>query len=153
MSSYFDEKGLADPDRQERRARPSEDNPDVSVFFGSSPRQSQAGSLREHPELIDQIYALAGRFGMLRDLVTGSDSQQTFLNNLITQLLEEAGDRINVSSKGPPPASKAFIESLPDVPKTQITSDDSCIVCAENFSESNKSVTHLPSQHVSQLPI
>ncbi|CAG8482704.1 2952_t:CDS:2 [Paraglomus brasilianum] len=148
MSSYFDEKGLADPDRQERRTRPSEDNPDVSVFFGSSPRQSQAGSSRELPELIDQIYALAGRFGMLRDLVTGSDSQQTFLNNLITQLLEEAGD----SSKGPPPASKAFIESLPDVPKAQITPDDSCIVCAENFSESNKSVTRLPSQHMSQLP-
>ncbi|CAH1766013.1 14263_t:CDS:2, partial [Entrophospora sp. SA101] len=57
----------------------------------------------------------------LRDQGAGDNTHQEFLDNLISQLTEEA----NASAKGPPPASKSFINKLPIVPKSDINSVDS----------------------------
>jgi hypothetical protein len=41
----------------------------------------------------------------------GNVAQEEFLDNLVSQLLEESQNDI----KGPPPASKRFINALPNV--------------------------------------
>jgi hypothetical protein len=43
----------------------------------------------------------------------GDENQEQFLDNLVSQLLEESQS----NAKGPPPASTRFIESLPKVKK------------------------------------
>jgi hypothetical protein len=45
--------------------------------------------------------------------VGGDENQEQFLDNLVSQLLEESQS----NAKGPPPASARFIESLPKVKK------------------------------------
>nr|CAG8585219.1 15232_t:CDS:2 [Entrophospora candida] len=74
----------------------------------------------------------------------GDNTHQEFLDNLISQLTEEA----NASAKGPPPASKSFINKLPIVPKSDINSDETCIICADKFhGGGDKLVTSLPCKH------
>jgi hypothetical protein len=41
----------------------------------------------------------------------GDTDQEQFLDNLVSQLLEESQS----NAKGPPPASKRFIDTLPNV--------------------------------------
>jgi hypothetical protein len=41
----------------------------------------------------------------------GDSDQEQFLDNLVSQLLEESQS----NAKGPPPASKRFIDTLPNI--------------------------------------
>jgi hypothetical protein len=52
-------------------------------------------------------------FGQFREqMQAGGDAdQEQFLDNLVSQLLEESQS----NAKGPPPASKRFIDTLPAV--------------------------------------
>lgn len=58
------------------------------------------------------MFFLGSMFTGIRQNVEQEDAnQQQFLDNLISQLLDEA----QTNAKGPPPASERFIESLPRV--------------------------------------
>ncbi|CAB4386312.1 unnamed protein product [Rhizophagus irregularis] len=141
MASYFDEKGLPDPSATKKKS--SNHNPDVSHFIGASSSSSGIGT---NEAITEQFFHLANSFSILRDQIPNNNSNhQQFLDNLVTQLLEEA----NASAKGPPPASKNFIKNLPKVSKSEIKSDDTCIICAENFSANEKvNITKMPCNHM-----
>ncbi|RIA96424.1 hypothetical protein C1645_673404, partial [Glomus cerebriforme] len=140
ITLYADEKGLPDPSLTKKKN--TNHNPDVSHFFGVSSSSSGIGTNEANTE---QFFHLANLLNTLRGQIPDNNgNQQQFLDNLVTQLLEEA----NASAKGPPPASKNFIKNLPKVPKSEITSDDTCIICAEKFSANEKAnITKLPCNH------
>ncbi|CAI2170959.1 6956_t:CDS:2 [Funneliformis geosporum] len=104
MASYFDEKGIPDPSSTKKK---SNHNPDVSHFFNDGSSSSSTTGTNE--AITEQFLHLA------KDQTPDNNNHQQFLDNLVTQLLEEA----NSSAKGPPPASKNFIKNLPK--KTNIT--------------------------------
>ncbi|CAG8471222.1 4115_t:CDS:2 [Acaulospora morrowiae] len=114
----LDEKGIPDPTFKKKPQSSSANNPDVSHFFRDSDEASR--NTEEHYDNYEQYFSLANLFGSLRDRQTssGAGTNQEFLDNLISQLLEEA----NANAKGPPPASKKFIQNLPIVPKSEIKS-------------------------------
>ncbi|CAG8476154.1 9290_t:CDS:2 [Funneliformis mosseae] len=135
MASYFDEKGISDPSLTKKK---SNHNPDVSHFFNDGSSSSSATGTNE--AITEQFLHLA------KDQTPdNNNNHQQFLDNLVTQLLEEA----NSSAKGPPPASKSFIKNLPRVTKSEIKPDDTCIICAEHFLSNEKTnVTKLPCSHM-----
>ncbi|KAF9391954.1 hypothetical protein CPB97_004823 [Podila verticillata] len=154
MASYFDDHSLEDPFKA-RKPSPNNRslNPDLSHFmpreetdeerYGSPSPSSMAGL----PGASD-FRRLAQLFGTFREREEplGDEEHQQFLDNLITQLMDEAG----ASGKGgPPPASKSFIRDLPFVPLKDVKRDDACIICNENFqeSESKAGITKLPCKH------
>ncbi|KAJ3091586.1 hypothetical protein HK102_014187 [Quaeritorhiza haematococci] len=61
--------------------------------------------------------ALVNFFGNIRDRpsLLNNDLQQTILDQIMTQLLDEA----NARAKGPPPAAKSFIENLKTISITR----------------------------------
>ncbi|CAG8681959.1 12344_t:CDS:2 [Cetraspora pellucida] len=125
--SNADEKGLPDPTFQKKSTSSNNNNlnPDVTNFFGTSSSGSSNNLGDESAyDTLEEYINLANLFGTLRDRSNSrtNDSNQEFLDNLISQLLEEA----NASSRGPPPASKKFIQSLPIVKKSEIKSE--CIL-------------------------
>ncbi|CAG8690641.1 1320_t:CDS:2, partial [Dentiscutata erythropus] len=155
MASYFDEKGLPDPTFKKKSTSSNNNNlnPDVSNFFGTSSGTNSGSSNNlgdeNAYETLEEYFNLANLFGTLRDRTNSraNEGNQEFLDNLISQLLEEA----NASSKGPPPASKLFIQNLPIVNKSEIKSDDTCPICAEKFLSNttpNNSVTRMPCKHM-----
>lgn len=64
---------------------------------------------RKNPET-DYEHSLFNHFRQQMQ-AQGNVDQEQFLDNLVTQLLEESQQQI----KGPPPASNRFIQMLPDV--------------------------------------
>ncbi|KAF9352186.1 hypothetical protein BGX34_000132 [Mortierella sp. NVP85] len=83
----------------------------------------------------------------VREEPLGDYEHQEFLDNLITQLMDEAG----ASGKhGPPPASKSFIRDLPIVLISDVKRDEACIICNENLqeNESKAGITKLPCKHI-----
>ncbi|KAI9102569.1 hypothetical protein DFS34DRAFT_565285, partial [Phlyctochytrium arcticum] len=92
-------------------------------------------------------------FGSIRDRpdMQQNETQQGVLDNLISQLLEEA----NASAKGKPPASKSFVANLPSIEITSATADPTCSICVESLIEKDvkgsipvKSLAkQLPCQH------
>ncbi|CAG8656327.1 2298_t:CDS:2, partial [Racocetra fulgida] len=92
MSSYF---GLPDPTFQKKSTSPNNNNlnPDVSNFFGTSSSGSSNNLGDESAyDTLEEYINLANLFGTLRDRSNSraNDSNQEFLDNLISQLLEEA---------------------------------------------------------------
>ncbi|KAI8586757.1 hypothetical protein BDZ88DRAFT_399427 [Geranomyces variabilis] len=94
---------------------------------------------------MDSFLAIASLFGSIRDrpALADNSSQVEFLDNLISQLLEEA----NAEGKGAsPPASKTFLASL-----TLANAGDnhaSCAVCVDGFTSDNNLSTTLPCDHM-----
>ncbi|KAG0044621.1 hypothetical protein BGZ83_010163 [Gryganskiella cystojenkinii] len=157
MSSYFYEHGIDDPYKARRINNNSNANnnrsfnPDLSHFMPREDDDEEATSFQSGaasmPEAGD-FRRLAQMFGAFRqrEEPLGDEEHQVFLDNLITQLMDEAG----ASGKhGPPPASKSFIRELPLVPLKDLKHDDACIICNENFqeSESKAGITKLPCKH------
>ncbi|CAG8620269.1 11002_t:CDS:2, partial [Gigaspora margarita] len=98
MASYFDEKGLPDPTFKKKSTSTNNNlNPDVSNFFGTSSGTSNSSSSNNLGdestyETLEEYFNLANLFGTLRDRTNNraNDGNQEFLDNLISQLLEEA---------------------------------------------------------------
>lgn len=94
----------------------------------------------------------------------GDADQEQFLDNLVSQLLEESQS----NAKGPPPASKRFIDALPSVKQSTLDrykihapglsepltdslsfvyawiSEETCIICKDNLKSSEGTVTRMP---------
>ncbi|KAI8824575.1 uncharacterized protein EV422DRAFT_325906 [Fimicolochytrium jonesii] len=146
MTSYFQDHNLPDPSR--RRPAPSSTNGNSSNnhidAFMSDSRDNN-----EQMEQMEQMLAVASLFGTLRDR-HDDERQQTLLDGLISQLLDEA----NASAKGPPPASKEFIRKMPVVDMTSATglkdSEKTCSICVEKFT--SDSTTEPPPSTTSTTP-
>ncbi|KAJ1951107.1 hypothetical protein FBU59_000354 [Linderina macrospora] len=89
----------------------------------------------------DRYLNLARMYGDFRDSDEGGSEHQQFLDNIITQLMEEA----SATATGPPPASREFIRRLP-VLKASDTDDQSCTICNDEFAE-DRDLTRLPCKH------
>ncbi|KAF9417827.1 hypothetical protein BGZ94_009858 [Podila epigama] len=159
MTSYFDDHSLQDPFRA-RKSGPNNNNnnrsldPDLSHFMPREEDLDEArtgsgssSSMTGIPSPSD-FRRLAQMFGAFREREEplGDEEHQQFLDNLITQLMDEAG----ASGKGgPPPASQSFIRELPFVALNNVKRDEACIICNENFqeNESKAGITQLPCKH------
>ncbi|KAF9438560.1 hypothetical protein BGZ76_006942 [Entomortierella beljakovae] len=150
MASYFDDHSLEDPYRSRKPTNNNRSfNPDLSNFM---PREDEddtpsTSQMRTGPGAGDfrRLAEVLGGF-RVREEPLGDEEHQQFLDNLITELMNEAG----ASGKhGPPPASKSFIRDLPFVPLKDVKRDEACIVCNENFqeNESKAGITKLPCKH------
>ncbi|KAI8081693.1 uncharacterized protein BX664DRAFT_341045 [Halteromyces radiatus] len=73
----------------------------------------------------------------------GDVNQEQFLDNLVSQLLEESQSQ----GKGPPPASHRFMISLPTIAKKSLSSEETCIICKEILQSSQDKVTKMPCGH------
>ncbi|KAG0264359.1 hypothetical protein BG011_006965 [Mortierella polycephala] len=122
MASYFDDHSLEDPlkARGSSRNQGRSLNPDLSHFM---PREDDDDDYRSDLRSTSTASGPgAGDFRRLAEMLggfrareepLGDEAHQEFLDNLITQLMDEAG----ASGKhGPPSASKSFIRDLPFVP-------------------------------------
>ncbi|KAI9206110.1 uncharacterized protein BJ171DRAFT_498745 [Polychytrium aggregatum] len=91
-----------------------------------------------------QFFHVANMFGSIRSRIHHEEhpEQQAILDNLITQLLDEA----NSSGKGKPPASARFIETLASVKSSDLPKDASCSVCVEPFNDT-ETTNRLPCRH------
>ncbi|RUS18010.1 hypothetical protein BC937DRAFT_89232 [Endogone sp. FLAS-F59071] len=119
-------------------------NIDVSQFMAPSDSLAQGAAQGSFDSIgADQFLRVANLFGGFREQASGDYVQQEFLDNLISQLLEES----NASAKGPPPASKRFILTLPSVPKSAVGLDDSCTICKDVFHTSGSQITKMPCGH------
>ncbi|KAL1915090.1 uncharacterized protein VTP21DRAFT_7571 [Calcarisporiella thermophila] len=140
MASYFDDFNIKQQTKK-KNSPASTLNPDLSEFmsFGSS-NAFASGSLDEEGR---RFLSVANMFSSFRQQLQ-DENQQQFLDDLITQLLEES----TATSKGPPPTSKSFIRQLPTVPMDKVDREASCAICTENF-HANKGtrVTRLPCEH------
>ncbi|KAG0196946.1 hypothetical protein BGX28_009531 [Mortierella sp. GBA30] len=152
MASYYDDHSLDDPfkTRRPNRNQGSSFNPDLTHFMPREDDDTEQSS--RSPPTTDpganhfrRLAEMLGAF-RVREEPLGDEAHQEFLDNLITQLMDEAG----ASGKhGPPPASKSFIRDLPFVPLKDVKRDDACIICNENFqeNESKAGITYLPCKH------
>ncbi|KAF9198206.1 hypothetical protein BGZ49_001051 [Haplosporangium sp. Z 27] len=153
MTSYFDDHSLEDPHKARKPNNQGRSlNPDLSHFMPREETEEEYSSSRSTltsgPGSND-FRRLAEMLGAFREREEplGDEAHQQFLDNLITQLMDEAG----ASGKhGPPPASKSFIRELPFVPLKDVKRDEACIICNENLqeNESKAGITKLPCKHV-----
>ncbi|KAG0357771.1 hypothetical protein BC939DRAFT_447773 [Gamsiella multidivaricata] len=160
MASYFDDHSLEDPYKAQRANNNNQGrslNPDLSHFMPReddvddyngrhSASRSTTGASGPGATDFHRLAEMLGAF-RVREEPLGDEVHQEFLDNLITQLMDEAG----ASGKhGPPPASKSFIRDLPFVPQTDVKRDEACIICNENLheNESNAEITKLPCKHL-----
>ncbi|KAG0282565.1 hypothetical protein BGZ96_000347 [Linnemannia gamsii] len=157
MASYYDDHSLEDPYKARKKTNNpyggSSFNPDLSHFMPREETESTSSSPSSRSPsasepAVGDFRRLAQMFGVFREREEplGDEAHQEFLDNLITQLMDEAG----ASGKhGPPPASKSFIRDLPFVPQKDLKRDEACIICNENFqeNESKAGVTKLPCKH------
>ncbi|TPX69846.1 hypothetical protein SpCBS45565_g02236 [Spizellomyces sp. 'palustris'] len=146
--SYFQDHNLSEPGKS-RRPGGSALNPNIDDFITDEPRTSTfADEMRE----AENMLAVASLFGSIRDrpYLADNEAQQTLLDNLISQLLEEA----NASAKGKPPASKKFIHNLPTVEIRNEKIDATCSVCVESFFSHHTSLGTAPTSKAiaKQLP-
>ncbi|KAG0303101.1 hypothetical protein BGZ98_006994 [Dissophora globulifera] len=165
MASYYDDHSLEDPVRSRKSnsrqgaAGFSSLNPDLSHFMpredldddDNNTNATSTSSFQSGPGGVPaagDFRRLAQMFGgfRVREESLGDEAHQEFLDNLISQLMDEAG----ASGKhGPPPAAKSFIRDLPFVPQSDVKRDEACIICNENFqeNESKAGITKLPCKH------
>ncbi|KAL2912953.1 hypothetical protein HK105_207519 [Polyrhizophydium stewartii] len=155
MDAYMIEHGIA-PTRG-RRTPPSGAgsssalNPDIADFMGTS--RTAAEHLAQTQRQMQQMMAAASMYAALRErhagasaagvgAAAGGEAEQRVLDNLITQLMEEA----NASGKGTPPASKAFVAGLERV--TAVAKDSTCHVCLEACEPARDTIHRLPCTHL-----
>ncbi|KAF9978216.1 THO complex subunit 2, partial [Mortierella antarctica] len=154
MASYYDDHSLEDPfkARAAKRNNGTSFNPDLSHFMPREDDESNQDQSARSPSAsgpgANDFRRLADMLGAfrVREEPLGDEEHQEFLDNLITQLMDEAG----ASGKhGPPPASKSFIRDLPYVPHKDVKRDEACIICNENLqeNETKAGITSLPCKH------
>ncbi|KAI9282571.1 hypothetical protein BY458DRAFT_496659 [Sporodiniella umbellata] len=135
MASYFDELGITSS--KTKRAL------DVDLDTFMNPNSALAFS-DQSGSSVEQLLQTANFFNQFRVQMQaeGNEDQEQFLDNLVSQLLEESQNDI----KGPPPASKRFINTLP---ATQALDDnDACIICKDSLKSSSNTVTKMPCGHL-----
>ncbi|KAG2219036.1 hypothetical protein INT45_003927 [Circinella minor] len=122
------------------RQRQQHYNVDLDDFMGHS-----SSSQRTHIDPTHNLQQLMQTAHQFRDQMqaTGNRDQEEFLDDLVSQLLEESQS----NAKGPPPASDRFIRLLPKIKSGQIDSDETCIICKDNLKKSESSVTQMPCGH------
>ncbi|KAI7890815.1 uncharacterized protein EV154DRAFT_510273 [Mucor mucedo] len=139
MSGYFSELGIDHSNKKKKTYDVDLDafmNPASGSLFG------QGSDTNSH---VQQLIQTANFFGQFRQqMQTGEDvEQEQFLDNLVSQLLEESQN----NAKGPPPASKRFMDNLPIVKGDTLDSEESCIICKDNLRSSESTVTRMPCGH------
>ncbi|KAI7850349.1 hypothetical protein BDC45DRAFT_518615 [Circinella umbellata] len=141
MASYFDDLNIKTTNNSRRQQHY---NVDLDDFMGHSPSSSQRTHI-DPTHNLQQLMQTAQFFSQFRDQMqaTGNRDQEEFLDDLVSQLLEESQS----NAKGPPPASDRFIRLLPKVKSSQIDSDETCIICKDNLKNSESSVTQMPCGH------
>ncbi|CEG64556.1 hypothetical protein RMATCC62417_01505 [Rhizopus microsporus] len=133
MASYFDELGINTTQKKRTTV-------DVDLDSFMNPSTS-----RQDVDLnAEQLLQTANLFNHFRQQMQaqGNVDQEQFLDNLVTQLLEESQQQI----KGPPPASNRFIQMLPEV--KDLKDDDTCIICKEGLLKHGSKVTKMPCGHL-----
>ncbi|KAF7724211.1 hypothetical protein EC973_001230 [Apophysomyces ossiformis] len=137
MASYFDELNIATTQPRQRSRY------DVDLDDFMTPH-NLAGVSRPAPQL-DQLLQTANLFNRFREQMQqgGDHDQEQFLDNLVSQLLEESQS----NAKGPPPASQRFIRLLPDIRPSELDEDETCIICKDNLRSSAGRVTSMPCGH------
>ncbi|OZJ03114.1 hypothetical protein BZG36_03373 [Bifiguratus adelaidae] len=138
MASYFDELNI-----RTTRQQPQGYNIDTSDFMNTS--TSARSTVPEEDHFMQVIRQVVHTFllGGFRQQNSGDYVQEEFLDNLISQLLEES----QASAKGPPPASDRFIKALPNIPPTAIASEEQCIICKDDLHTST-CITKMPCGHL-----
>jgi len=143
MASYFDDHNIREPKKRKEKFS----NPETDFFLNY--RYEEEASTEAPYDFTQNAVSLASVFEALRDnsRISGNAAQQTILDNLVTQLLDEAYS----NAKGNPPASKRFISNLPTVKVDDKMKDNTCSICVENFKEKEK-IYKLPCFHCFHAP-
>ncbi|KAI8977594.1 hypothetical protein BDF20DRAFT_913909 [Mycotypha africana] len=151
MASYYDELGIQPNSHKKKKTY----DVDLDAFMNpasgsiSNTSSSTLGDMRHVEQLLQTARQGLAFFGQFRQQMrTGGDvDQERFLDDLVSQLLEESQNE----AKGPPPASKRFIDTLPNLNKNTLDKEESCIICKENLRSSDHTVTQLPCGHLFDL--
>ncbi|KAI9475725.1 MAG: hypothetical protein EXX96DRAFT_609641 [Benjaminiella poitrasii] len=143
MSNYFDELGI-----KLSQSKKKTYDVDLDAFMNpqsGSISSSSYGQGEDTETNVQRLIQAANFFNHFREqMQTGGDAdQEQFLDNLVSQLLEESQS----NAKGPPPASKRFIDTLPIIRQDKLNSDESCIICKDNLKTSEGAVTQMPCGH------
>ncbi|KAI9499700.1 hypothetical protein BDB00DRAFT_795168 [Zychaea mexicana] len=142
MASYFDDLNIKTTTNDRRQQHY---NVDLDDFMGASPSTTTRRTHVDAAQNLQQLMQTAQFFGQFRDQMqaTGNRDQEQFLDDLVSQLLEESQS----NAKGPPPASQRFIRLLPKIKASQLDSDETCIICKDNLKASESGVTQMPCGH------
>ncbi|SAM09145.1 hypothetical protein [Absidia glauca] len=150
MASYFDELNIQtnnNSNRSNARTRSAGAyNVDLDDFM--APASSAHRTPRTHHSTTDSVNQLLQTANMFRQRqlqmqAEGDTNQEQFLDDLVSQLLEESQS----NAKGPPPASNRFIMSLPVINKQVLSSEETCIICKDVLQSSQDKVTKMPCGH------
>ncbi|CDS09196.1 hypothetical protein LRAMOSA10556 [Lichtheimia ramosa] len=145
MASYFEDLNIAVNDnRSHRETR----NVDLDDFMTPTSLHGSSNSSRRHVDPthnLQQLLQTANFLSQFREQMqaVGNHDQEQFLDNLVSQLLEESQS----NAKGPPPASERFLGSLPRIKADQLDSEETCIICKDNLKTSDQPVTKMPCGH------
>ncbi|CDH59532.1 hypothetical protein RO3G_03024 [Lichtheimia corymbifera JMRC:FSU:9682] len=147
MASYFEDLNIAvNNNRSHRETR----NVDLDDFMTPAPLRGNGdnSNSRRHvdpAQNLQQLLQTANFLSQFREQMqaVGNHDQEQFLDNLVSQLLEESQSQ----AKGPPPASERFIRSLPGIKADQLDSEETCIICKDNLKTSDQPVTKMPCGH------
>jgi len=137
MTSYFEEHGIKNEESLKDSTQTSTTN--YYEFLGLGVSSSHLN------EPNNNFLHLANNYSRLVQEGTYDIGQQALLDNLVSQLLEEAQE----SAKGPPPASKSFIQKLPTLTENALNDNASCSICKESLAKNvvNNQVVELPCKH------
>ncbi|KAI8339313.1 hypothetical protein BD560DRAFT_412660 [Blakeslea trispora] len=141
MSSYFDELGISNNSNKKKTY-----DVDLDAFMNPESGQLNNFEIRENAQShVEQLLQTASFFNQFRQQmqVGGDMDQEQFLDDLVSQLLEESQG----NAKGPPPASKRFINNLPMIDPKVIDSGETCIICKDQLHSSENTVTKMPCGH------
>ncbi|KAI8342461.1 hypothetical protein BC941DRAFT_412829 [Chlamydoabsidia padenii] len=145
MASYFDELNIQTNNNNNRRGRSAGAyNVDLDDFMSPSASRT-TGTHYSTTDSVNQLLQTANLFRQhqLQMQAEGNTDQEQFLDNLVSQLLEESQS----NAKGPPPASNRFIMSLPVINKQVLSSEETCIICKDVLQSSQDKVTQMPCGH------
>ncbi|KAI7864612.1 hypothetical protein BDF14DRAFT_1833434 [Spinellus fusiger] len=135
MASYFDDLNITQQQQKKKHY-----TVDIDDFMAPSSNRTASSASSQPPQL--QTATLFAQFRQ-QMAAQGNDQQEQFLDNLVSQLLEESQSE----AKGPPPASQRFIASLPSVNKKTLDVEETCIICKDILCTSESKVTRMPCGH------
>ncbi|KAI8646991.1 hypothetical protein BD408DRAFT_409016 [Parasitella parasitica] len=145
MSSYFDELGISSTQNKKKTY-----DVELGAFMdpdsGSILSPDSSRNRGDSTANVQQLIHAANFFSQFREqMQAGGDAdQEHFLDNLVSQLLEESQG----NAKGPPPASRRFIDTLPTVKQNTLDSEETCIICKDGLKFNESSVTRMPCGHL-----
>ncbi|ORX50834.1 hypothetical protein DM01DRAFT_1408834 [Hesseltinella vesiculosa] len=122
-------------------------NVDLDDFMQVQPRSSNGRSgttstpQDPYVQMMQTINLLRHHQEQMQNV--GDVDQEQFLDNLVSQLLEES----QRDAKGPPPASQRFIQAMPVIKKETLDSEETCIICKDVLQASQDKVTKMPCGH------